>query len=553
MKRVILTALILLLGASYCSAKRKIDKRKRKKRYTLQDSLRGGLSQERTCYDVHFYDLTIDFNLKDSSITGVNDIAFNVLNPTSRIQLDLFENMHIDSVVYLNDTLAYTRVGNAFFVDFPRGLQKGRSASLKVFYHGKPVAAKNAPWDGGFVWSNDEKERPFVGVACEGLGASSWWPNKDHLSDKPDSMVMNFIVPKGLDCVANGVKMFSKPHVQNESKTHFQWKVHYPIINYNVTFYLGHFETLTDYYISDEDSLLLRYHVLDYNVEKATAHFEQVKPMLKIYEELFGKYPFWKDGYKLVDAPYLGMEHQSAIAYGNDYKKGYKGRQMIGVEFDYVIIHESGHEYWGNNISMKDLADMWIHEAFCTYSEALYVEKRYGYDIMVDYLNNGGKSILNDKPMIPKYHLNQKGSGDMYLKGALMLHLVRDQLDDDLLWFATLKDMHVDFAYQSVSTPEVLLYLKSKLGKKVMPIFEQYLRVAALPKLVVQKVNGKGNYIIRWSGAADFFDVKVNFQTKTGPVMLEVNSSPNKFNLGKVKDDEPEVLNSFGLFDVYYK
>jgi aminopeptidase N len=547
MKKSLLTLLILLLTVSVCSAKR------RKKRYSLRDSLRGGLSVERTCYDVHFYDLTVDFNLEDSSIVGKNTIAFNVIDTTSKIQLDLFQNLSIDSVLFKGDTLSYTRIEDAFFVNFPEVLDKATAAEVQVFYHGKPLVGKRAPWDGGFVWSKDDQGRPFVGVACEGVGASSWWPNKDHLSDKPDSVLLNFIVPNSLKCVANGIQQFSELSTTDTAKTHHQWKVQYPIVNYNVTFYLGNFELITDHYVSDKDSLLLQYYVLDYNVGKATKHFEQVKPMLNIYEQLYGKYPFWEDGYKLVDAPYLGMEHQSAIAYGNQYKNGYLGKQMNGVDFDYVIIHETGHEYWGNNITMKDLADMWIHEAFCTYSEALYVEKKYGYETMLDYLVDGGKNISNKKPIIPARHVNQMGSKDMYLKGSLMLHLVRVVVNNDSLWFATLKGLQNNFAYKSVGTEEVLQYLKSNLGKKVMPYFEQYLRLPELPQLVIQKMKTKGEYIIRWSEVPSGFEMKVTLKTKKGSEEIVVDSSPQRFAFDKIKSKEPEVENSLNAFTVHYR
>jgi len=528
-------------------------KRKRKKRYSPSDSLRGGLPVERTSYDVHFYDLTVDFNLGDSSITGVNDIRFNVVEETSKIQLDLFKNMLIDSVVFNEHTISYTRVHNAFMIDFPTALPKGSSESLKVYYHGKPTVAANAPWDGGFVWSTDDQNRPFVGVACEGFGASSWWPNKDHLSDKPDSMLLNFIVPKGLDCVANGINVFSKPSIGDANKTHFQWKIQYPIVNYNVTFYIGNFEKIADYYVSENDSLALNYYVLDYNVEKATKHFEQVKPMLKIYEDLFGRYPFWNDGYKLVEAPYLGMEHQSAIAYGNRYQTGYLGRQMEGVDFDYVIIHESGHEYWGNSVSMIDLADMWIHESFCTYTEALYVEKMYGYDMMMNYLQHGVNNLLNDKSIIPPRHVNEMGSRDMYKKGSLMLHLVRTQVDNDSLWFSTLKNIQTEMAHKSVDTKDMLVFIETHLGKEVIPIFEQYLNMPTMPMLVIQKMKGKFDYIIHWSQVTPGFQMDVRLKTKKGMKVIKVSDSLSKFTFEKIKSKEPEVDNPLEAFTIHYR
>lgn len=550
MKQFFLTALILLLAFGVCNAKRK---RRRNKRFTPADSLRGGLTEGRVCYDVHFYDLKVDFNMADSSISGVNKIAFNVLNATSRLHLDLFANMQIDSIVFKGDTLSYSRQGSAFFVDLPNALSEGQSESLEVFYHGKPIIAKKAPWDGGFVWAEDEKGRPFVGVACERLGGSSWWPCKDHFSDKPDSMSLSFVVPKGLVCVSNGQQMLTKPQVESETKELFQWKVHYPMVNYNATFYLGNFSQITDYYYSGEDSLALNYFVLDYNEQKAKSHFEQVKPMLKIYEDLFGKYPYWKDGYKLVEAPYLGMEHQSAIAYGNQYKSGYLGRQIKGVDFDYVIIHESAHEYWGNNVGMEDLGDMWINEAFATYSEALYVEQMYGKEMMLNYLQDGGTKILNDKPILAPHHVHKEGSNDMYLKGAMMLHVIREQLDDDNLWFSTLRGLQRDFAYQPVGTKVVLAYFESKLGKKLMPVFQHYLNKSKLPMLIVQRMKNKFEYIIHWSDVTEGFEMEVELISKKGNEIVQVNDALKRFTFEKLKSKEPEVRNPFGAFTVHYR
>lgn len=463
---------------------------------TDPDSLRGALRLERTCYDVTYYDLAIEIHPDSQSIQGSNAIHFKAVEKSKFLQVDLFEQYTI-SAVYLGvpldeegdlferiELLAQRR-GNAFFVELPDSLVIGASYQLEVSYSGIPNVAKRAPWDGGFVWEQDSLKRDFVGVACEGHGASSWWPCKDHLSDEPDSMRMEFIVPSGYQCVSNGRLVFSEKVDTLRDK--FIWEVSYPINSYNVTFYLGMLEEIQGVYISGADTLSTSFYALDYNLEKAKKQFEQVNPMLAIYEELFGKYPFWNDGYKLVEAPYLGMEHQSAIAYGNGYQNGYQGAQPEGVDFDYIIIHESGHEYWGNSISMSDIADMWIHESFCTYTEVLYAEKMYGKEVAQNYLRSQRGRMSNKDAIIGRYHVNKEGSGDMYNKGSWILHSVRNMVNNDSIWFATLKQFHEDFRLKITNSEEVLGWWESKLGTDVRIVLARYLTTPAIPVILYKE------------------------------------------------------------------
>ena len=450
--------------------------------FTHSDTLRGFLSAERSCFDVHYYHLRIKVDTVARSISGSNEILFSTVSQTERIQLDLFANMTIDSIVFHRLHLSFQRDGNTFFVDFPGYLMENTQQTITVFYHGVPTTAKNAPWDGGFVWKKDLNGKPWIGVACEGVGASLWWPNKDHLSDEPDSMRISCEVPKGLICVANG-------NLEREEKAAassvFHWMVHYPINNYNVTLNIADYAHFSEYYFSGKDSMACDYYVLPQHLEKAKEHFKQVKPMLAIYEQLFGPYPFWKDGYALVETPYLGMEHQGAISYGNKYMRGYLGQQMADIDFDYIIVHESGHEYWGNSVSVKDYADLWIHEGFCTYTEALYVEQRYGYATALRYLQGQLLGIDNDKAIIGPYNVNAEGSGDRYNKGAWMLHTIRNLVNNDSLWFATLKGVCLDFKFKTVDSKQIENYLSQHLGVDLSAVFNQYLREKDLPILSV--------------------------------------------------------------------
>ena len=415
--------------------------------FTQKDSLRGALSPERSWFDVNYYNLDIEIDIESKSISGFNDIAFTVLADSSKMQLDLFENLSIDSVVYNGTLCEISRSFDAFFINFPLEFTVGATENVRVYYHGKPIAAKNAPWDGGFVWKKDKQGLPWIGVACQGLGASAWWPCKDHLSDEPDSMRITCSVPKEVRFIGNG-NLEADSMV--EDKRVSTWKVSYPINTYNVTLNIADYSHLEDAYISNSDTLALDYYVLKGNEEKAIKQFAQVKPMLAVYEELFGAYPFWNDGYALVESPYLGMEHQSAIAYGNKYKPGYLGRYPGDMDFDFIVIHESGHESWGNSVSMNDLSDMWIHESFCTYTEALYVEQIYGYTSMLEYLLYQKDFISARSPILGVHGVNNKGnSTDMYYKGSWMLHSIRNILNNDSLWFSIVKDIANDFALKN--------------------------------------------------------------------------------------------------------
>ncbi|MBT3570938.1 MAG: M1 family metallopeptidase [Flavobacteriales bacterium] len=371
--------------------------------FSRKDSLRGNLTPIRTCYDVTFYDLKVMIDEQEKSIErSYNIIHFTALTNFSWFQIDLASNMEVQIIEFEKSQLEFSREFDAVYVYFNREVKKGEQLSIKVWYGGYPRVAVNAPWDGGFSWKKDSNGNPWIGVSCQGLGASVWWPNKDHQSDEPDSMRITCTARYPLKIIANG-DLRSDTSVWNQYLESWvnvsEWFVSYPINNYNVTLNIGDYTHFSDSYISLKDTLRMDYYVLHDNLEKAKEHFKQVKPMMKCFENYFGEYPFWNDGYALVETPYLGMEHQSAIAYGNDYLPGYHGntRFIDGLAFDFIIVHESGHEWWGNSITTNDIADMWVHEGFCTYSEVLYVECMHGYDAMLSYVNNQKRSVRNDK------------------------------------------------------------------------------------------------------------------------------------------------------------
>lgn len=411
--------------------------------FTQGDSLRGMLRPERTCYDVKFYDLKLNINPSTQSINGSNTIVFEVRTGFNMLQIDLFSNLQIDSILHNKKPLVFHRQYNAVFVDFGDMQEADRLDSITVYYKGIPQIAKKAPWDGGITWTKDEQNKDWVSVSCEGLGASVWFPNKDHLGDEPDSMRMSFTVPKDLKCISNG--NLRKEQKIGKDSMQFEWFVSYPINNYNVTFYLGNYVHFSDTFVStiDKKKLPLDYYVLPYNLSKAKQHFKQVHQTLKVMEKYLGKYPYWNDGYALVEAPYAGMEHQSAIAYGNGYGAGYGGYYIGKMDFDYIIMHETAHEWWGNAVSCSDHAEMWLHEAFTTYMEAVYVEETYGRNYVDEYLNGQTYGIENKHPLVGPLHVNfEQKDSDIYYKGSAMLHTLRLLINDDKKWWGLLKGFY---------------------------------------------------------------------------------------------------------------
>jgi len=367
---------------------------------TRAEILKGALTPERTCYDVTSYNLDLRIDPATKSLKGSNKITFKTVNDFTRMQVDLWSNLPISKIIFDDGKDArFTRELNALFVELPEQARKESVHSVTVFYSGVPVVAKRAPWDGGFTWDHDDEGNPWVVVTCPETGASIWWPNKDHASDEPDNMAISITVPPGLDEISNG--RFKSKTVLPDGWVRYEWFVSYPINNYCVTFNIGKYAHFSDEYISaDGEKLSMDYYVLPKNLEKAKEQFKQAKTMMAIFEKYFGKYPFYRDGYKLVECPHTGMEHQTCVAYGNHFLGGYRGRgsSAVGLKFDFIIIHESAHEWWGNSVTMRDIADMWIHESFGAYAESLFVEDQYGHDEAIKYINAKKGNVRNGPP-----------------------------------------------------------------------------------------------------------------------------------------------------------
>lgn len=482
--------------------------------FSRADSLRGTLTPLRTCYDIQYYHLDVQVDIEDQSVAGSNLFRFTANEDFNKLQFELFENLSVDKIEYHGAAVSFSREFNSVFVDFPLDIRKGSLDSMKVYYSGKPQVARRAPWDGGFVFAKDSHGKPWVSTACQGLGASVWWPNKDHQSDEVDSMLISVRVPKGLVNVSNG--RLRKKEDKGDF-TQFDWFVSNPINNYAVSLNIGDYVNFTDTFRGEKGPLDLSYWVLRENELKAKTFFpKNVIPMLKAFEHWFGPYPFYEDSYKLVDAPYTGMEHQSAVTYGNGYKNGYGGRDASGtgwgMKFDFIIIHESGHEWFGNNITSNDLADMWIHESFTNYSESLFVDYNYGKEAGQEYVHGTRMGIRNDAPIQGPYQVNQEGSGDMYPKGGVLLNMIRTIIDDDEKWRTILRGLNETFYHKTVDYEDVVDYISRNSGKDLQPVFEQYIKHSNLP--VLEFKFQKDQLLVRWIANAEDFAMPVRIRKK---------------------------------------
>jgi aminopeptidase N len=528
--------------------------------YTHQDSLRGTLTPQRTWWDVLKYDISVTPDYLNKSITGISKIQFKVLKEGDVMQIDMQQPMVIDSMVLYNfepvnnKTAAtivhvqdFKRDGNAYFVKTTK--YKPETINfIYIYYHGKPRVAINPPWDGGWIFAKDAKGRPWMTVACQGLGASVWYPCKDHQSDEPDNgAILTMTVPDTLVAVGNGRLVTKKEN--GNGTTSWTWQVKNPINNYNIIPYIGKYVTWHEDYAGETQNLDCDYWVLDYNIDKAKKQFgRDVQRMLKCFEHWFGPYPFYDDSYKLVETPHLGMEHQSAVAYGNHFMDGYLGQDLSGSgwgkKWDYIIIHESGHEWFANNITTNDIADMWIHEGFTMYSEVIFVGCEYGKEAADAYCQGIRKNIDNDRPLIGPYGVNKEGSGDMYNKGANLLHTIRTIINDDEKFRMILRGLNKDFYHKTVDSKDVEAYISKKSGKDFSKVFDQYLRTIKIPVLEYEMTARKGAsdswYLkCKWSNTVAGFAMPVKIIVDNNTVWV---TPTTEFKTTTVKGTIPDKL-----------
>ncbi|TCP24749.1 peptidase M1-like protein [Tenacibaculum skagerrakense] len=510
--------------------------------FTRQDSLRGSITPERVWWDLTYYHLDISVDPDKRFIKGSNEIRYKVLNPSNVLQVDLQEPMKITKVTQNGKELSVNSDGNAHFIQLKETQKKGKEYSVVVYYEGNPRVAKRAPWDGGFSWKKDSRGNHFVATSCQGLGASVWWPNKDHMYDEVESMDISVRVPSNLMNISNGRLIKVDKH--DDNTTTYHWGVKNPINNYGVNVNIGDYVHFSEKYNGEGGELDLDYYVLRDNLEKAKEHFKDAPKMMKAFEHWFGKYPFYEDSFKLVEVPYLGMEHQSSVTYGNKYLKGYLGNDLSGtgwgLKFDFIIIHEAGHEWFANNITNKDIADMWIHEGFTAYSENLFLDYHYSKEASSEYVIGTRRLIRNDKPIIGQYNVNSEGSGDMYYKGANILHTIRQLINDDEKWRSILRGLNKDFYHTTVSTKDIEDYISKKSKIDLSKVFDQYLRTVKIPVLEYTIADNKLEY--RWSNVVEGFNMPVNIIINDEKLCIQPTQ---EWKTKKIKSSEIKVDKNF--------
>ncbi len=498
------------------------------KQFTHQDTLRGAITPERAWWNLRFYHLDVEVNPADSSLKGRNTIRYEVMAPGQVMQIDLQEPMKITAVYQAKKKLDFTRDGNAWFVQLKKPQRSSENREIVVEFEGRPQVSRNPPWSGGLSWRKDKQGNPWIVTTCQGDGASIWWPCKDHQADEPDSMKISVTVPENLVDVSNG-RLVGVQQNRNRTKT-YNWFVSSPINNYGVNLNIADYAHFSEKLQGEKGLLDCDFYVLKDNLEKARSYFGEVKRMLDALEHWFGPYPFYADGFKLVDVPYPGMEHQSSVTYGNGYKFGYGGRDVSGTgwgsKFDFIIIHESSHEWFGNSITSKDIADMWIHESFGAYSESLFVDYHYGKQAGSDYCIGTRRNIGNRTPIIGPYNVNAEGSGDMYSKGANMLHTLRQWINNDEKFRMIVRGLGEKFYHQTVTTEEVENYMAAESGLNLKNFFNQYLRNVEIPVFDFA-VNGI-NLEYKWKNCLPEFDMPLKIKINGSETWVTPTTRTNK-------------------------
>jgi aminopeptidase N len=511
---------------------------------TRADILRGAYGPYRANNDLLFYHLDIRVDPEKKFISGKNTIRFKMLKDDTRIQLDLTDALNIDKILFGSTPLKYERDSGAVFVDFPETLHAGRVYAIDFYYSGSPVQTGRF---GGFTFGKDPSGHPWIYTACEGIGASIWWPNKDQWRDEVENMQISVSIPNGLVDVSNG-RFMGKTDL-GDGYTRWDWFVHYPINNYDVSLNIGNYQHFSDRL----GHLSLDFYALPEDLDKAKTQFTQAKGMLQAYQHYFGEYPFKKDGYKLIEVPYSGMEHQSAVTYGNHFANGYLERDWTGVgispRFDFIIIHESGHEWFGNSITAADSSDMWIHEGWTTYLESLYVEYMYGHDDAVKYLNGYKSKVKNEEPIVAPRGINREPPQDQYFKGTLFINTLRSIVNDDARWWKLLHDFYQHFKYQNIMTEDVVQYFNEQTGMNLTPIFDQYLRHTAIPTLELKFDESKGTVSYRWKVDEPAFQMPVRVGKKDSWQIIHATTDWRPMPTS-LKKDEFEVATDLYFVNV---
>lgn len=521
--------------------------------FDRQDTLRGSITKERIWWDLTHYDLNIKVDPEKKTISGHNTIKYKVLKHNQIMQIDLQEPMQITKIIENGSEITSRREGNVFFLQLQKEQKIGDQNEITIYYEGRPVISKRPPWSGGFTWKKDSKGKDFIATSCQGDGASMWWPCKDHMYDEPENMKISITTPKHLMDVSNG-RLKGVDENKDGTKT-YHWYVDNPINNYGVNINIADYAHFSEVYKGEKGDLDCDYYVLKENLKKAKIQFKDAQRMLVAFEHWFGPYPFYEDGFKLVEVPYLGMEHQSSVTYGNGYQNGYSGTDLSGtgwgMKFDFIIVHEAGHEWFANSITNKDIADMWIHESFTAYSENLFLDYHYGKQASNEYVIGTRERISNDSPIIGTYNVNSSGSGDMYYKGANMLHTLRQIVNNDEKWRSILRGLNESFYHQTVTTEQIENYLSESVGLSLRSFFDQYLRDTRIPTLEYFVRGDQLKY--RWTNCNKSFDMPVRIFIGEEELWLSPNRQWKLATLktlsGEVTVDKNFYVSSFNIIE----
>jgi len=500
---------------------------------TPNNNLIGNLNENRSSYRVSFYDINIDFDIDHKSLAGFVTIKAESIRDLNKLQIDLAENLNIKKITYENKELSFSREFDAILIDFNSTIVKGSIFEFTVFYDGIPQSADNPPWAGGFTWSKDKNGRDWIAVSCEGEGARIWWPNKDHITAEGDSVRMKYTVPSNTVAVGNG-KL--RNIITKNNKSTYEWFVGNPINNYNISVQIGNYVAVQDTFIKDDTIHNMNHYVLDYNKELASNYFTQSKEVIRFYEKYFGDYQWYEDGYKLIEVPYLGMEHQSAVTYGNGFSiyNGVRSKSwpMYGV-IDPLIIHETGHEWFGNSVTASDPTHIWIHEGLQVYSEAIYFEDKFkSYEVGVHYLNTLKNRIVNEVPIVGNENENHWAlHGDTYMKGAWVMHTLRSTINDDKSWFEILKEFMEENAKGFVNTRDFFDKVNEITGDDYWYFAEQYFYSSAQPELEYYQTDNE--FFYRWNNVNENFSMPIDLLINGSSTRVFPTKKFKSFNISK--------------------
>ncbi|WP_375563009.1 M1 family metallopeptidase [Bernardetia sp. OM2101] len=425
----------------------------------------GELTPLRSCFDVTFYDIEIEPSVSRKRVRGKVKINFELLEESQFIQLELYKDLEIDNILFLNQknskSLKYDRNNCFFVVDFGKKLSKG-SYSISIDYHGKVHVAEDY-YSKGIFFEKTKGRKSWIGVTCEATGAHIWFPCKDHPSDEADSVRISVITPSDLRAIANG--NLERFEILNEKKVIYHWLTNYPTNTYGISFYIGNYKPISEKFDYEKDGKTEEINFLFYPLEEDYKDVESQKDFtiaaFTFFDSLLGDYPFDKEKIGIVQSPYNGMEHQTCVGIGKNWKKEDDYMWKVAKQdWNGTIIHELAHEWFGNAVTAADMSDVWLHEGFATYMELLFVERVLGkeqYNKL--YLRFRHNTMYNHESILVgkrNEHTNMITSGFIYYRGAVVLHKIREKLDDDALFFQVLREFYQQNKYKTVLTEDFI-------------------------------------------------------------------------------------------------